>query len=219
MLRRVALFFLCFTFVFSLGACTTRPKNPPASFSEGVYEKNFVIIKYPIFDMLSNAAFTERFNKLICELALGDADALSATDTYELSYEVCENSPELISILFSGYSDIVGTAYPSTFSKTLNIDPTRGQLLRLSDFADSGELADKIISGKGFSIISASAESSVLEYLRGFSSGEMQELLDGVDSSSEGSEPPGYSYIKHGRLHVCINVPHALGDYIDLEFE
>lgn len=39
------------------------------------------------------------------------------------------------------------------------------------------------------------------------------------DYSEDNNQPFGYSFYQDGRLHLCIEVPHDLGDFIIIELE
>ena len=41
--------------------------------------------------------------------------------------------------------------------------------------------------------------------------------LEGYDYTEDGSAPYGYSYIRDGRVRICMEVPHEMGDYIEIE--
>lgn len=43
--------------------------------------------------------------------------------------------------------------------------------------------------------------------------------LEGYDYSEDGSVPYGYSYIEGGRVRLCMEMPHELGDYIEAELD
>lgn len=39
------------------------------------------------------------------------------------------------------------------------------------------------------------------------------------DYSEDGTAPYGYSYLADGKVWICMEVPHALGDYIEIELD
>ena len=51
--------------------------------------------------------------------------------------------------------------------------------------------------------------------------GDAQQLADSLkgydyEEGNENESPPGYSYQENGLTHLCMEVPHALGDYVDI---
>lgn len=43
--------------------------------------------------------------------------------------------------------------------------------------------------------------------------------LEGYDYTENGNAPYGYSYISDGKVWICMEVPHALGDYVEIELD
>ena len=43
--------------------------------------------------------------------------------------------------------------------------------------------------------------------------------LAGYDYAEDGSAPYGYSYLENGKVWICMEVPHALGDYMEIELD
>ena len=47
----------------------------------------------------------------------------------------------------------------------------------------------------------------------------LAQSLAGYDYSEDGTAPYGYSYLAEGKVWICMEVPHALGDYIEIELD
>ena len=47
----------------------------------------------------------------------------------------------------------------------------------------------------------------------------LAQSLAGYDYSEDGTAPYGYSYLVDGKVWICMEVPHALGDYIEIELD
>ena len=47
----------------------------------------------------------------------------------------------------------------------------------------------------------------------------LAQSLAGYDYSEDGTAPYGYSYLADGKVWICMEVPHALGDYIEIELD
>ena len=43
--------------------------------------------------------------------------------------------------------------------------------------------------------------------------------LNGYDYAEDGSAPYGYSYLEDGKVWLCMEVPHDLGDYVEIELD
>ena len=47
----------------------------------------------------------------------------------------------------------------------------------------------------------------------------MADALRDFDYGENRETPAGFSYHQDGKVHLCIEVPHALGDYVDVILE
>ena len=103
------------------------------------------------------------------------------------------------------------------FKYTFNIDIETGESIRLKDSVDTEKIAANLLQGKKYSV--KDAEDSVFrEYLTLFykNKDDLCEDLNMYDFAENMEYVPGYSYFEAGRIYLCVNVNHNLGDYIEI---
>ena len=197
----------------------TEMENQPLSTEESYrivskqYSRDMVALNYPQIENLANVELQNACNRILEDLALQDVDEnYGPDDTYELNYVVMSQSPELISILLKGYRNTSGSAYPSAFVYSLNVDLLQGEVVALPDFADVEAIAAALLSGENYTQVSDLDPEAVSEYLEAKTKEDLAAELNRFDSGLG----EGCSYIHEGQVHICLPVPHALGDYLDL---
>lgn len=100
---------------------------------------------------------------------------------------------------------------------TYNIDMASGINIRLAHVQDVERLAENLLEGVGYTVQGEEPEEflSRLSILYGDAK-QLALCLKGYDLGQDGDIPTGYSYQKDGCTHLCMEVPHALGDYVDV---
>jgi hypothetical protein len=69
-------------------------------------------------------------------------------------------------------------------------------------------------------VIEGIFKDAVDDYLSIYMKGRLVEELSGFDIDIEtNSWAEGYSYYTDGKLHIYLGVPHAIGDFVDIEVE
>ena len=114
--------------------------------------------------------------------------------------------------------------YPNGILYTLTLDLNENKILSLRDLEDLDEVTDSLIECADLPMydmngerISKDWQSEIEAYLSEYKHKKLLEELKQFDLSVDKEyEPAGYSYFENGKLHICISVPHALGDYIDI---
>lgn len=195
-------------------------RTDSSNIEEVTIEKNKTKIKYPKLVNLEDKKIEDKWNKIIEDRITKDLDLLSENDVYDLSYEVASSLQDEISIKLIGNCYYDGAAQPFNFIYTYNISLDTGESIRLANETDVYQLASQIYKNKGFKIESDVKEDFMTYIYSAFDNEELlAEMLTNFDYSEDGEPPYGYSFYEHGELHLCIEVPHSIGDYVILSLK
>lgn len=182
-------------------------------------------ITYPQIENLANQDIQEKWNSIIRGteeravegwLSVGESQGSS----YEVSYTVKTMTPDTLSILMNGQINEEDAAHPYSFKYTYNIDLNTGESIRLKDHVNVEKLAENLFAGTGYYV-----EESLAPYFQERlvsiyeTPDSLARSLEGYDYAEDGSAPYGYSYLADGKVWICMEVPHALGDYIEIELD
>ena len=188
-------------------------------------ERDGVSITYPQIEGLGDARMQEKWNDIIRsteEWAMEGwlSGGESQDDSYEVSYVVKTMTPDTLSILMNGNICEQGAAHPYSFKYTYNIDLNTGESIRLADHVDVDRLAENLFAGTGYYVEESAADyfRERLEAIYG-TPDSLARSLAGYDYAEDGSAPYGYSYLENGKVWICMEVPHALGDYMEIELD
>ena len=137
-----------------------------------------------------------------------------------MSYVVKTMTPDTLSILMNGNICEQGAVHPYSFKYTYNIDLNTGESIRLADHVDVDRLAENLFAGTGYYVEESAADyfRERLEAIYG-TPDSLARSLAGYDYAEDGSAPYGYSYLENGKVWICMEVPHALGDYMEIELD
>ncbi len=192
------------------------------------YTKNKISIEYPQISGLDNDV-QEKWNKFIEDYTLKNIKELSANDVYEENYEVKTESDKLISILVNTYTNIDGSPYPSSYKRTYNIDLTNGNNVRIKDSGKVAEYVSNLIEGKNYTVDGDNdLKDAFKEYISSTYNANKEELTETINNYDLDVDKEldydygyfkGYSYYENGKTILCMNVPHALGDCIEVTMD
>ena len=179
---------------------------------------NNIHVSYPQIIGLANTDVQNKWNNVIKNKVEAGINNIGTKDTYVLSYKVKTQNEKMISLLMLGETATAATEYERyVFKYTVNIDIETGESIRLKDSVDTEKIANNLLKGKDYSV--KNAEDSVFrEYLTLFykNKEELCEDLNTYDFGESMEYVPGYSYFEAGRIYLCVNVNHSLGDYIEI---
>ena len=188
-------------------------------------EQDGVSITYPQIEGLGDARMQEKWNDIIRsteERAMEGwlSEGESQDDSYEVSYVVKTMTPDTLSVLMNGNICEQGAVHPYSFKYTYNIDLNTGESIRLADHVDVDRLAENLFAGTGYYVEESAADyfRERLEAIYG-TPDSLARSLAGYDYAEDGSAPYGYSYLENGKVWICMEVPHALGDYMEIELD
>lgn len=182
--------------------------------------KNNIRISYPQISGLPNEEVQKKWNEVISGHAHQALTEAEEESTLTVSYAVKTMNDQLLSILIEGYYNPKDAAYPTCFRYTYNIDLLSGESVRLAYRRDIDELAKDLLSGKGYQVEGELGEE--LKERLTILYGDEEQLADALrdfDYGDNRETPTGFSYQEDGKTHLCIEVPHALGDYADVILE
>ncbi|MGL4992161.1 MAG: hypothetical protein ACRCYE_05970 [Sarcina sp.] len=158
-------------------------------------------LKYPTFE-------NEKINKLI-ESYIKKISNLY--DSLDINYKIMYQDNKFISIFFFGNVNAETSAYPSKFQSTLNINIESPKIVKLNEIinineAFIGKFKEALIN----KLISLGLNPSDV-----FDLDNLGELLQKSDNITE-YLPEVQSYFTKNQLTIILNVPHAIGDYIEI---
>lgn len=190
------------------------------------HKEGNIFLEYPQFSDSSNIDFTEKWNKFIEKTTLGYSKNLGENGHCEIKYEIKTKNKEMISILCYGNIYAQGAAHPSNILYTYNISLLTGQSIRLEENNNFSKYVENIFSGKNYSYLKNIEEVDLSDNVREYISdnyedmSSLEEVLKQYDFKIENdSSALGYSYYENNKTVICMEVPHALGDYVQLIME
>jgi len=187
---------------------------------EMVLSEGDIKISCPQIEGLSDASIQGKWNRIFLGNEEEAMDAWDAGCTYEVTYEVKTMTADVLSILMNGYYNGEDAAHPYSFKYTYNIDMNTGDSIRLSDHVDVEKVAENMFAETGYYVEESLAPHFHERLMAIYESpGALARSLEGYDYTEEGTEPYGYSYIQNGKVWLCMEVPHSLGDYIEIELD
>ncbi len=138
----------------------------------------------------------------------------------DVSYELKEDSKELLSILYHADYNSSYSAHPSNLVYTTNIDKKKNQRLRLGDIV---RLDDAFVKEFRTWKISSAIEDSeeidkaIYDYIGNITDEELLQGFRAADLIGSGNPWGIYSYQEAGRLGISIGVPNYAGDHAEFE--
>lgn len=176
-------------------------------------------ISCPQIEGLEDANIQGKWNRIFLGTEEQVMDAWDGSGKFEVAYEVKTMTADVLSILMNGYF-YGDDEHPYNFKYTYNVDLNTGESIRLKDHVDVEKLAENMFAGTGYYVDEALAPHFV-ERLDAIyeSPNALARSFAGYDYSEDGSTPYGYSYIADGKVWICMEVPHELGDYIEVELD
>ena len=179
---------------------------------------NNIHVSYPQIVGLVDLEIQNKWNSIIKQKVDSGINNIGNNDTYVLSYKVKTQNEKMISILMIGETSTAATDYEKyVFKYTYNIDIDTGESVRLKDSIDTEKIAKNLMAGNKYSIKDAE-DSMFREYLDLFyeNHNELCTDLNTFDFGENLDFVSGYSYFENGKVYLCMNVSHSLGDYIEI---
>ncbi len=178
--------------------------NPQSNTLVDIYVK-FPILSGTVNDELVNAILKDSVTAMV------DSDTQSlAAGSEKLTYEITDVAPaylenSFVSFLFEGNYYTAGSAHPTEFVRTLNIDIEKGEAYGLDDICkDTDGLTKLFESGDAFALIPTGNSIADSEL------SEMSRVGLGYFTSAYFIDENGEAYFA-----VSIEIPHVLGDHAE----
>lgn len=181
-----------------------------------------VTIKYPQITDLGDDNRQKRINEIL------KAEALSVLGFYEdsndvslnITYKILWQSQRILSVQSFGVGNAKGAAYPLNLLYTVNINIDNGSKLILKDFVKIDN--NFVNSFRNFKVKDPEtnqASTSAYEYiLNTYTAEDLIRYFEGADSSYKNSAFT-FSYLTKDAIGISIEVPHAVGDHMEIELK
>lgn len=166
-----------------------------------VYKKDQITIEYPV--LVGNIPNVETLNELMYENCTAGMEYLTDSYTYEQTFEVMEQSDEVVSILCKAYNMYSNASHPVALYSTMNIDVKTGTVISL-DEAQEAQIHEKI----------GNKEFEIVDLMEGVEVEEAKEAILQEFLPSSAAYP--IFYIRDGVYYYLMPVNHALGDYMTI---
>ena len=150
-------------------------------------------------------------------------------DIESVTYEDTLNGSCKVKVVFPQLIDMENTELQNTINenvtnliRTMNLDLTTGRNLRLKDYADMAQIVSGLETASGYEIISEGVDMADFSAFlnNGYVTDYAMTLLDyDVDWNNQELIPAGYSAIRNNHVVLFVEAEHAMGDYVELEFD
>lgn len=174
-------------------------------------------VNYPQIAGLEDNDIQNKWNDVIKNKVEADMNYIGSRDKYFLSYEVKTQNEEMISILMIGETTSSSSGdINRQFKYTFNIDLETGAGIRLKEKVNTEKIATNLLNGRKYSLVDAN-DVAFKEYLTLFyNKKELMDDLNEYDFAESFTYARGYSYFENGKIYICMNVNHNMGDCIEI---
>lgn len=186
-----------------------------------VYEEGVVKVEYPQLVGMADEGKQQEINEEI-KKAVTENLAADNLSSYDLKYETATKGNGIVSFIFRGVESYINSAHPNNVIKTLNIDLNTGKNVRLKSFADMALVVSSLENANGYTIKNEGVDAA--DFSAFLNNGAVTDyaitLLDyDIDFEHPEMIPAGFSAIRDNHLILFIEAEHAMGDYVELEFD
>ena len=195
-------------------------------------EEKEISIEYPRIEGWALAEAQEKWNKSFAKADFGNGEPMEGeptedtVDYYEVHFEVTDMTSDRLSILFHGGCYYSGAAHPFAYAFAHTIDMNTGDEITLSSLSEEQlrELAKSIAEGQ-FNLLNNNYDFSneeIVSMLKEYYLFDENESLENAvfDTIGDTESTSGNNYfIKDGKTCIILEVNHALGDYLLLQFD
>lgn len=180
-----------------------------------------VKVVFPQLIDMENTELQNTINENVNQMVMQEISEEGLT-AYRLGYQVATHGTGILSVIFRGYCNYEGAAHPTNLIRTMNLDLTTGKNLRLKDYADMARIVSGLETASGYEIISEGVDMADFSAFlnNGYVTDYAMTLLDyDVDWNNQELIPAGYSAIRNNHVVLFVEAEHAMGDYVELEFD
>ena len=199
------------------------------------YEKGSVKIQYPVISGMNDASQQEKLNEHLKENALSVLTNYPDSkepmdqekDSLEVRCDVISADTGRVIAIYHGTYNMQGAAHPVNLFYTNTVDVRSLQDASLKNAADPYTLA---VFALADDVVLKDADAETLKAYKDWKSSvsveQYQECLEKADfplrKAADGKSvvwPESFSYESAGNLFYAVPVPHALGDYVIVEYD
>lgn len=186
-----------------------------------LYEDGVVRVEYPQLINMTDGEKQQRINDNIRK-AVTETISTDNLSSYDLKFETATKGAGMVSFIFRGIEFYANSAYPNNIVKTLNIDLDTEKNVRLKDYADMAYVVSCLELADGYTIRSEGIDKA--DFSAYLNNGAVTDyaitLLDyDIDLGNAQMIPAGFSALRDNHLVLFIRAEHAMGDYVELEFD
>ena len=179
------------------------------------YTESAIKIGYPQLSASAETPRQKEINDLIKNEVMEIVDGYkSSGEEYhvDIAYQIKWQGANILSIVYTGYANLTGAAYPANVQFTTNIDLKNGRILKLSDCVRiDPELVRKFQQGRyqpwGADLNLQSADAL----------GQVMDSLDSSDLLAQFQQEKARFYFTRDSLGISADVVHAVGDHLEME--
>ncbi|MFB0841349.1 hypothetical protein [Paenibacillus oleatilyticus] len=196
------------------------PEVTSYTVDNSIYREDEIIVEYPHISNLSDHEKQNTINEIL------KTEAFSVLGDYKntkdlalkIEFKITREDRNLISVKYYGVGYEKGAAYPSNLFYTVNIDMNTGRKIQLKDYMNiNKKFIEQLRQCKVKESEINQASSSGLDYINeAYSDEELIKYLNGADSSYKNSAF-AFSYFTKDALGISIEVPHSVGDHLEME--
>jgi hypothetical protein len=171
------------------------------------YENSKINIKYPQMTKLEDGSIQQSINSIISNEALKLVEEIESDNNvivYDAEYYIKRFDNKILSIQFIGYISSKGAPYPMFMTYTVNIDVRNGQLLVLTDYIEIDEKMVDLYNNGDLTLVNSFQNEAFI----GLSDDEILSMFKN-----------SHMYLTQDALGLIVFVPHAAGDYAELEIK
>ena len=226
-MKKLSLIFLILICMIFIGCTKTtnsvttstaaeKSKSMDYDINKTTYTNKQITINYPQITNLSDSSKQKKINELIKTQGLSILNDYSESINnlnLKINYEIKWKSSNILSIEYSGTAYVKGTAHPSNgVFNTTNININTESVIKLQDIVTiNKDFAEKYKNAK---------YKSPIDELNSESNGEIKKYLANFainDLLQQFKDKKSRFYFTKDSLGINIDVPHAIGDTLELE--
>jgi hypothetical protein len=181
------------------------------------YTDREISISYPELSGMSDAEKQKTLNQLIRAEALSILEDYVETEleklTVKLDYAIVRQDANLLSVRFNGRRFLKGTAYPTRFVQSVNLNIQSGRKLRLPEVVQLDEQFVAIVKNGRMNAV----DGGTFEKLRLDDKRLLKAFLQADSATSTENPSRAFSYFTQDAIGISISVIHALGDQVEFE--
>ncbi|MDE7323975.1 MAG: DUF4163 domain-containing protein, partial [Lachnospiraceae bacterium] len=186
-----------------------------------VFEEGIVSVEYPQLTGMVNAEVQRQINENIKRAVAGSVITENLR-SYEMKYETATKGSGIVSFIFRGTVQYENSAHPDNIVKTLNIQLDTGKNVRLKDFSDIAGVVSCLELADGYTVKNSGVDKA--DFSAFLNNGSVTDyamtLLDfDIDFENLDLIPAGFSAVRDNHLVLFIEAEHAMGDYVEIEFD